>query len=75
MNSACLAVALLLCSSVIAIAQSDHPTNTPAPNLPNFQLENGASLKIVRDTVPAKPFTVVGPRGAILGQQDGAFEG
>ncbi|MCU1299460.1 MAG: hypothetical protein JWO91_3738 [Acidobacteriaceae bacterium] len=75
MNSARLVVALLWCSGVIAIAQSNNPANAAAPILPNFQFENSVPLKIVREAVPAKPFTVVGPRGAILGQQDGAFEG
>ncbi len=32
-------------------------------------------MRIVRGTNPALPFSVVGPRGALLGQQDGSFEG
>jgi glycogen debranching enzyme len=31
-------------------------------------------LKISRQTDPARPFSVVGPRGALLGEQDGGFE-
>jgi glycogen debranching enzyme len=34
----------------------------------------GSSLLISREAVPIKPFSLVGPRGAILGQQDGKFE-
>ena len=44
------------------------------PVLANFPFENSVPLKIVREAVPAKPFSVVGPRGAILGRQDGSFE-
>lgn len=29
---------------------------------------------ITREVVPIKPFSVVGPRGALLGQQDGTYE-
>jgi glycogen debranching enzyme len=31
-------------------------------------------LTIRQEAVPSKPFSVVGPRGAVLGQQDGSFE-
>src|SRR5580700_8701487 len=44
------------------------------PVLANFPFENNVPLKIVREAVPSKPFSVVGPRGAILGRQDGSFE-
>jgi glycogen debranching enzyme len=40
-----------------------------------FPFQDTVSLKILRDAVPARPFTVVGPRGALLGRQDGSFEG
>lgn len=33
-----------------------------------------AQLAIRSDAMPEKPFTVTGPRGALLGQQDGSFE-
>ena len=48
----------------------------PAINLHygEILLQESVPLKIVREAVPSKPFTVVGPRGAILGQQDGSFE-
>lgn len=49
-------------------------TNQP-PSLATFSFENGVPLKIVNEAVPSKPFTVVGPRGALLGQQDGVCEG
>ena len=44
------------------------------PVLSRFPFEESIPLKIVREAVPSKPFTVVGPRGAILGLQDGSFE-
>lgn len=52
-----------------------------APRTMAAQQEHGAfpysdrsGLKIVRETEPARPFSVVGPRGALLGSQDGRFE-
>jgi hypothetical protein len=39
-----------------------------------FPFEETVPLKIVREVVPSKPFTVTGPRGALLGTQDGSFE-
>jgi glycogen debranching enzyme len=42
--------------------------------LRSFPLGTGTTLSILRDAVPARPFTVAGPRGAILGQQNGVFE-
>jgi glycogen debranching enzyme len=45
-----------------------------APIPTRFAFENTVPLKIVREAVPARPFSVVGPRGAFLGRQDGSFE-
>ena len=75
MSSASLPAALALLFSLGATAPqlvcqaSDQPAQ-----LAKFPYESSVPLKIVRDAVPSKPFTVVGPRGAILGQQDGSFE-
>jgi glycogen debranching enzyme len=53
------------------------------PALPAFPLhassENSSNpsqeqLVIQREAVPSRPFSVVGPRGAVLGQQDGSLE-
>ena len=69
MNQLCLALALL-CSfnlSQPAIGQSGGQV------LKKFPFEETTPLKIVRDAIPAHPFTVVGPRGAIVGAQDGSF--
>ncbi len=39
-----------------------------------FPFQETVPLKIVREAVPARPFTVIGPRGCVLGRQDGSFE-
>lgn len=73
MNLAAL-VALPLFFSLMANPQSGGRSNDRPPALAKFPFENSVPLKIVREAVLSKPFTVVGPRGAILGQQDGSFE-
>lgn len=40
----------------------------------NSAVAQSAPLVISREAVAARPFTVVGPRGALLGQQDGKYE-
>jgi glycogen debranching enzyme len=46
------------------------------PAVSTFSFNNwaGQSPSISREAVPARPFSVVGPRGAVLGQQDGSCE-
>lgn len=50
------------------------------PVLPAFPLQSSVDsstkdhLEIQREAVPGRPFSVVGPRGAVLGQQDGSLE-
>jgi glycogen debranching enzyme len=73
MNVASPAVFLLLFLS-FTIPQSSGQAIDRPPALANFPFENSVPLKIVREAVPSKPFSVVGPRGAILGRQDGSFE-
>lgn len=55
-----------------------HSQNTPlttTPALPAFPLQSQPeSLAITRSAIPSHPFSVVGPRGAVLGRQDGSFE-
>lgn len=63
-------VLILLISTVSLRAQI-----RPFETLPNFvNKSESVPLKISREAVPDKPFSVVGPRGALLGQQDGEFE-
>ena len=67
----------LLCTAGPLVAQTALPS---LPALPAFPLESntGASAKnpldIQREAVSARPISVVGPRGAVLGQQDGSLE-
>ena len=67
-----LVLAGVLCVCATAFTQS--PIR-PIPALPlnSFETPAGA-LSIRRETVSSRPFSVVGPRGAILGQQDGTCE-
>jgi glycogen debranching enzyme len=66
-------VMILLGVGVFSAAQTPPPY--PAlTSLPRFPLNTSAGLSIEKEAVPIKPFSVVGPQGAFLGQQDGAFE-
>ncbi len=55
-------------------AQVQPPALPSLPAVPVFQTIVSQPLSIVRDTNPTKPFSVVGLRGALLGEQDGSFE-
>jgi hypothetical protein len=44
------------------------------PPLPRFAAEQPGQPLISSDIMALKPFSVTGPRGALLGQQDGSFE-
>jgi hypothetical protein len=72
-------ILLLLLCSLASSAQLTSPSDQQAPaqqaGMAKFPFQETVPLKIVRETVPSKPFAVIGPRGAILGQQDGSFEG
>ena len=46
----------------------------PLSALPAFPTTAADLPVISREAVPIKPFSVIGPRGALLGQQDGSFE-
>jgi glycogen debranching enzyme len=70
MKACCLVLVCLFCLDISAAAQTPSQTRI----LSKFPFKDTVPLKIVRNAIPANPFTVVGPRGAILGTQDGAFE-
>jgi glycogen debranching enzyme len=74
MKPASLVLSLLLSLVSAATAQANAPARENSPFLAKFPFQESAPLKIVREVVPSKPFTVVGPRGAMLGRQDGSFE-
>ena len=67
----------MICTAVPLVAQTALPS---LPVLPAFPLEPPPGqlaqnhLEIQREAIPARPFSVVGPRGAVLGQQDGSLE-
>lgn len=67
-----LVVFVALSSVAPVLAQSPLPAFQAQPAFPFDSPQN--SLSIQREAVPSRPFSVVGPRGAILGQQDGSFE-
>src|SRR6266576_1375451 len=74
MNQTVLAAVLFFFIGVPTIPQCEGQVNNSPSDPATFTLENSVPLKIVRTAVPARPFTVVGPRGAFLGQQDGSVE-
>ncbi len=74
MKPVSLAVALLVLLSFTAVPRASCQSSDQSPVLAKFPFEDTVPLKIVREAIPSRPFTVAGPRGAILGQQDGSFE-
>src|ERR1035438_6662538 len=66
----CLALALLLASPAASSAQA---SSLPLSSIPPIPFDISGSV-IRSHAEPAKPFTVAGERGAVLGQQDGTFE-
>jgi len=70
----CFAAAPLLLLGLAVIPHTSGQEMDQPPALPRFSFENSVPLKIVRDALPSKPFSVAGPRGAVLGRQDGSFE-
>lgn len=71
------AAPFLILLGILWMAASAHPQDIPKalPALPAFPLQaSPESLSITRDAIPSQPFSVVGPRGAVLGQQDGSYE-
>jgi glycogen debranching enzyme len=56
---------VMLGSLIPLFAQAPVASSVPLP---------ADSLSIRRQAIPEQPFSVVGPRGALLGQQDGTFE-
>jgi glycogen debranching enzyme len=72
MNKLCLALALLCSFNLTTTQRASGQSGAQA--LDWFPFEETTPLKIDHDAIPSHPFTVVGPRGAILGVQDGSFE-
>jgi glycogen debranching enzyme len=69
------AVAVLVSTTIVLFTrtQGAEPTGDLRA-LPLFVANQPSQPKISRDIMAAKPFSVIGPRGTLLGQQDGSFE-
>ena len=67
-------MAMLLACLSSGMAASGQPVSPSSGLAETSASDSLAGLSIVRETDPTRPFTVVGPRGALLGQQDGRFE-
>ena len=58
---------------LVARTLAEEPHGDLRP-LPYFAAEQPGQPMISSDIMAQKPFSVTGPRGALLGQQDGSFE-
>ncbi len=69
-------VSLVLTLGLILLpaAKPQSPSLPALPPVGNLELTGGPALHIARETDPSRPFSVVGPRGAILGQESGVCE-
>jgi glycogen debranching enzyme len=63
----------LLFVFMAAASRAQTPAGDLRP-LRYFAANEPGQLRISANIMPVKPFSVVGPRGALLGQQDGTFE-
>ena len=74
MTRAASGAVMFLLINLFAVQPASCQSAVPAFVLNRFPYEETVPLKIAGDAIAANPFTVVGPRGAILGAQDGSFE-
>jgi hypothetical protein len=65
---------LLSISWIIFASALSAQTTSGLPVLPYFAAEQPNQPLISKPVLTEQPFSVTGPRGAILGQQDGSFE-
>ena len=49
-------------------------TQSQSPAASTSTSASAGTLRIQREAIPERPFSVVGPRGAIIGRQNGVFE-
>lgn len=67
--------ALLACFACVLCLPIAGQATSSLPTMPDFTRQASASqLTISREAVPIKPFSVIGPRGTILGEQNGKYE-
>jgi hypothetical protein len=67
-------LAALLFLTLPTLASAQVPRPAALPPVAAFPLTQPTGLQIGREVDPARPFSVVGPHGALLGHQDGTFE-
>lgn len=69
-------VAILFGILSLGVFAHSQATSFPAlPTIHAFPIQHQPEpLSITRHAIPSHPFSVVGPRGAVLGQQNGSFE-
>ena len=68
----CLFLSFLATFLIVQMWAAEPPGDLPP--LPRFAAEQPGQPLISTSVMAQKPFTVTGPRGALLGQQDGSFE-
>jgi glycogen debranching enzyme len=68
------ALLILLNSAALLFAQAPASASSPLHALSAFATDEPGQLAIRSNIMAVKPFSVVGPRGVLLGQQDGTFE-
>ncbi len=68
----CLKFCALIVAASASILSAQQPDSLSL--LPSFATQQPNQPAIHRDITATRPFTVTGPRGALLGQQDGVFE-
>ncbi|MGB0124465.1 MAG: hypothetical protein WA419_16165 [Silvibacterium sp.] len=74
-NSSAARFLILLGILGMTVTASPQTTLQPLPAIPAFPLHSPQEqLSITSDAVSLHPFSVVGPRGAVLGYQDGSYE-
>ncbi len=66
--------ATFLLLSFPLLAQTHDGKSRAMPSVQSFPVETAGAPTIVHETNPLRPFSVTGPRGALLGQQDGSYE-
>jgi hypothetical protein len=66
----------VLCAFALLLPSAAHAAAAPAalPTQPYFAAEQPGQPTIHDNIMATKPFSVIGPRGTLLGQQDGSFE-
>ncbi len=70
-----LALLFAFCTTMASAQSATLPyTAAPLAALPYFSPHAVDLPSISQETIASKPFSVIGPRGAVLGQQDGTLE-